>query len=219
MKSSTPAEVENRRDVGEILVRAASLGAAGLDEALKGGVRRGVFTPKIELFAGELAFPFDEVGVLRAAVATVTPLAGGDDALRAALDAANELLGISGIVSAPAVAEGLTTRLRDTFQKGKRVVPPGYFDAQVERAALEQRLYQRRDVLGDRHIRALLHLEGAAAPVPVYLPDHLAKRLPLFLRFRARVVAEVHGPVDAYETHAAALKVIALGRMMPMGKR
>src|SRR5262249_54328005 len=69
--SRNPAEAENRRGLGELFVRTESLGAAGLAEALRGGARRGTFAPKLGMFAGELWFPFDEVGVLRATAITL----------------------------------------------------------------------------------------------------------------------------------------------------
>jgi hypothetical protein len=40
----------------------------------------------------------------------------------------------------------------------------------------------------------------------------MAKKLPLYRRFPARLIAEVHLQVDQYETHPAALKVLALVR-------
>jgi hypothetical protein len=49
-------------------------------------------------------------------------------------------------------------------------------------------------------------------PVPAYLPDSLAKKLPLFQRFRIRMIAEVHLAVDQLETHPLALKGAALAR-------
>jgi hypothetical protein len=50
------------------------------------------------------------------------------------------------------------------------------------------------------------------APVPTYLPESLSSKLPLFQRFRIRVITEVHLAVDQLETHALALKVAALAR-------
>jgi hypothetical protein len=44
--------------------------------------------------------------------------------------------------------------------------------------------------------------------VPVYLPEGLGKKLPMFQRWKARVIAEVHPRVDPFESHPAALKVV-----------
>jgi hypothetical protein len=134
-------------------------------------------------------------------------------------------------MSAPAVAEGLTKRIEDAFAGGKRVVPPGYLEAQRERALLEQRQYQRRAVFGGKHLRGLLKLgapepapgvrlggpgkapAGGAVVVPAYLPESLAEELPMYPRFRVRVVAEVRLAADRYETHPAALRAMALARL------
>jgi hypothetical protein len=51
--------------------------------------------------------------------------------------------------------------------------------------------------------------------VPVYLPEAAAKKLPLYQRFKARLIAEVQLAVDQYETHPAALRVLAVGRLVP----
>ena len=48
--------------------------------------------------------------------------------------------------------------------------------------------------------------------MPAYLPEAAAKALPLFLRFPARVIAEVHPREDEVEEHPAALRVLALAR-------
>ena len=45
---------------------------------------------------------------------------------------------------------------------------------------------------------------GGGGSVPVYLPEALGKQLPMFQRFRARVIAEAHLPQDQYETSPTA---------------
>ena len=146
---------------------------------------------------------------MRATLTTVSPLVGSDEALKSAVQAAKDFLATPGLMSAPAVAEGLTKRMEDAFAQGKRVVPAGYLDAQRERALLEQRQYQRRAVFGGKHLRALVRLGGAepapgvrlgmagkappasAVVVPAYLPESLAEGLPMYPRFRVRMVAEI----------------------------
>jgi hypothetical protein len=232
-----PMLVEDRREIFEILAHAAPLDADGLDAAL-GRCRRddGKFVPVLALFAGELELPFDELAVMRATLTTVSPLVGSDEALKSAVQAARDFLATPGLMSAPAVAEGLTRRMEDAFAQGKRVVPSGYLEAQRERALLEQRQYQRRAVFGGKHLRTLLKLGGAepaggaaagikpgapgrsppggaGALVPAYLPESLAEALPMYPRFRVRVVAEIRLPADRHETHPAALRVLAMARV------
>lgn len=208
------ADVENQRDLGEILLRGEPRGAEGPGEALRAGNRRGRFVPQYSLFEGDLHFPFDEIGALRATVITVTPLIAGDESLKAAVLAANEFLRIPGLFSAPAVAEGLTGRIKDTFRQGKRMVPVSYLEAQVERALLEQRLYQRRSLFGGPHVRALLSSATAPVPVAVYLGEAAAARLPLFQRFRARLIGAAHPAVDQFEPAPTSIRAAALARIV-----
>lgn len=211
-----PSEVEDRRDVFLILAGGATTDGAGVNDALASGVRDdGRYVSSLILVAGDLSFPFDELETLKATITTVTPLVGNDENLRASVEVAKDFLKTPELRSAPAVAEGLTTRIREAFAQGRRAVPAGYLDAQTERVLLEQRHYQRREVLGGPHIRALLHTPGTSAPVPTYLPDALSKKLPLYQRMKVRLIAEVHLALDQYETHAAALEVAALARLMP----
>jgi Uncharacterized protein conserved in bacteria (DUF2169) len=213
-----PMAVEDRREVLEILARGDVADAAAVDDAVGRAVREdGRFFAPIVLVAGELATPFGEVETLQGTVNTVTPLIGDDEALRASVEAAKELLGLPPLASAPGVAEGLTARVRDAFHAGKRSLPAGYLDAQTERALLEQRAYQRRTVLGGRRQRALFHFAlGApgAAPVVTYLPEEMAPRLPLFARFRVKMIVRVHHALDQHEPGALALQALALARLV-----
>jgi hypothetical protein len=71
-------------------------------------------------------------------------------------------------------------------------------------------------------IRALLHTttgQSSIKPAPVYIPEDIAKKLPLFQRFRARVIVELYFQEDQYEAHPAALKVLALGRVQQFAEQ
>jgi hypothetical protein len=209
-----PMEIEDRREVFEIIAQGEAAPAEAVTEQLAGGVREdGKFVPVLSLFAGELHFPFDELATLRATLTTVTPIVGNDENLKAAVEVAKEFLMMPGLSSAPAVAEGLTTRIKDAFGQGKRVVPAGYLEAQTERALLDQRHYQRRTVFGGTYLRALLQVPAGPSGVPVYLKEELSTRLPSYQRFKARMIVEVHLSADQFESHPAALRVVALGRV------
>jgi hypothetical protein len=220
--SDAPAEVEERAQVFAILDRAAAIDRQGLHDALaRAAGKRGKALPPVELVEGDLTLPFDEVATLEAMVSTATPLAGGDEALAGALATAKDFLASPGVKTAPAVAAGLTSRIREVLRHGKRGLPAAEVDAQVDRALLEERRYQKRKVLGGPHLRALLFLEGPdRPPVVVYLPEAIADDLPMAARFRARVVAEVHLAVDESEMDPAALRAAALGRVvgLPSGR-
>ncbi|MEZ4302137.1 MAG: hypothetical protein R3B70_44835 [Polyangiaceae bacterium] len=60
-----------------------------------------------------------------------------------------------GMPAAAAVAGASATRVRETFEK-KGLVATAYVDAQVERALLGGRHFQRRSLLGKTHVRAIV---------------------------------------------------------------
>src|SRR6185369_17233615 len=173
------------------------------------------FVPPLALASGELELPFDELETLKATVAVVTPLVGADKGLKETLDAINEVLATPGLKSSSGV-EGLTQRLRDAFAQGKRALPQGYLDASVERMLLEQRHYQKRVVFGEPHLRAIFRPAGAADAIPVYLPEALAPKLPIYQRFKSRVLAEIVPQEDQYESSPCALRAVGLARVISM---
>ena len=218
-----PVGVEDRREILEILVHAEPGDAAGLDEALGRAVdESGRFFAPLLLLAGEIQTPFDEVETLKSTVTTVTPLIGNDEGLRATVEVAKEFLKLPGLSSSPAVTEGLTGRVRDAFNGGKRSVPAGYLDAQTERALLEQRFYQKRRVLGGPRQRALFQFLPASSGAKVhvvYLPDDVGMKLPMYARFKVRMIARVQLPLDQYEQGTLALEALALARLVTSPKR
>jgi hypothetical protein len=218
-----PAEAENRRDLAAILSRDAPISPEALGEVLARGIRAATLAPALALVEGDLVFPLDEAGLLKALVLVSTPLAAEDERLRAAVRAAFEFSAMSGASSARAVAEGLGARIKEMLRQGRRGTLIEPLEAQAERAALEARAYQKRLVLGCAHLRALLVPgfagNAAHAGVPVYLPERLAAELPMYPRFRARILAEVHPQVDVGEAHAVALRAVAVGRIVAVSRR
>ncbi|WP_437719060.1 hypothetical protein WMF45_23185 [Sorangium sp. So ce448] len=207
---------EDRRDVFLILARATATDSSGVTAALSEAVREdGKFAPPLVFVTGELRFPFDELEMLKAAVTTATPFTGGDESLETALSSANDFLSTPGLLTAPAVVDGLTDRIRQAFGRVRRAVPSGYLDAQIERALLEHRRYQKRLFDGAPHLRALLHGPGDKAPMLVYFPADVATKLPLYQRFPARLIAAAHLSMDQFEPHPFALQALALARQIP----
>jgi hypothetical protein len=221
-EAKQPSAVEDHREIMEILLRAEASDSAAVDEAVAGATREsGRYFPPLLLVSGELSTPFDEIEALKATVTTVSPLAGSDENLRASLEVAKEFLKLPGLSSSPQVADGLSGRVRDSFNAAKRQVPPGYLEAQTERALVDQRHYQYRKVLGGRRQRALFHFAGASGgtqPTCAYLPESAAAKLPLFMRFRVRIVARVHLPLDQHES-GPALEAVALARVWSPPKK
>jgi hypothetical protein len=217
--SDEPAELEDQAQVFAILDAGAATDTEGARLSLsRTAGRRGKLLPPLELFDGALSLPFDEVETLKVMVSTATPLAEGDEALGGAIAVAEKFLASPGAASSAAVAEALTARLREVIAQGKQRATAAAVDAQVERALLEQRHYQRRKVLGGLHLRALLHAAGERAPLVAYLPAEAAEALPLAARFRARLIAAVHAGVDEQEVEPLALGVAALGRVVAIGR-
>jgi hypothetical protein len=111
------------------------------------------------------------------------------------------------------VAEGLSTRIRETFEK-QRLVAAGFLDAQVGRTLLSGRCHQRRRVLGTHHVRALWS-PGAGQMIPTYLDPDTIANLPAAERLRARMLALVYAQLDQNETYPAALRAIAFAVVTP----
>lgn len=212
---NTPEEIEDRRDVLHVLVHGGPVDGYGVSEALEQGIRAdGKVISPIVLAAGQLAFAFDELEMLKATLSAAMPFAQGDEALTSATTAAKEFLSTPGLIATGPVIESITVRIREAFGRVKRPVPNDYLTTQGERALLEKRHYQKREVFSGTCLRGLFYPAGAADPIPCYLPEETCKKLPLYQRFPARVIAEVHRTADQNEVHPAALKALALGRTM-----
>ncbi len=210
-----PDETRARRAVVAIMTRGHVTGGVGLHQTMLEAVdASGSFEPPLVLMSGQLHFPFDQLETLRATVTAVTPLIAGNKELQETVDAVNELLQTPWLESSGEVAENLTDKVRGAFKRGDRMLDPSYLDNHTERILLERRCYQRRTLLGEEWIRALLAPSASRVKIPAYIPDKLAKDLPMFKRFGARVIAEAHVQQDEYESSENALKVVAFGRVI-----
>jgi hypothetical protein len=213
-------DLRDRREVFGLLARADPTDLRGIEAALTNAVREdGTFVPPLVLISGELEFPFDELETLKATIAAVMPFLAGDKKLKETVETTEQLLQTPWLKGANSVAESLTTKIRETFAQGNRMVPARYLETHTERMLLEQRAYQKRTVLGKSCIRSLLTTPGSTEQVPVYLPESLGQELPAFLRFGARMIAEGRTRVDQYESHPIALKATVLGRVLERGRR
>lgn len=207
-------EIEDHRELFEVLTRGAQSDARGVEEALAGATRDGgKLVPPLVLLSVEVEMPFDELEALRAAANAAAPLVTvADEGLRAAVEAADKFLGRPGLSAAPAVSEGLHVRIREAFAREKKVLPADYLEAQTERALLAGRHYQKREVFGETFLRVLLWLPSEKGALVGYVPEALGKKLPMYRRFKGRVIAEVHPQQDQYEGRRQALRVVAVGR-------
>lgn len=210
-----PNASRDRHDVFGVLTRAGSTDGRGLARSMLDSVSEtGRFTPPVVAMAGELRFPFDEVELLSAMIAAISPLVTPENKkLEEALGAAREVQKTP-MLQAPSSIEGVVIELRDALRQTKRAATAAQLDSHIERVLLEQRKYQKRSVFGDEQIRSIFVPVGESMAVPTYLPASLATKLPLVLRMKVRILAEAHAQQDQYESHSHALRVIALGRVV-----
>ncbi len=210
-----PWEIEDRREVFEVLAHGALSDARGVEEALAEGRRAdGKLVPPLVLVEGELEIQFDELEGLKAAASTAAPLVtSADEGLRAAVEAADAFFNRPGLLATPTVCDGLRTRIREAFVREKKSLQADYLDKQVEQALLMGRCYQKRRLFGGVLLRAHLWVAGEKDAMLAYVPEDLAGNLPMFRRFQVRVVADVHPQVDQYEMRPLALRVLIAGRV------
>ncbi|HLM76276.1 MAG TPA: hypothetical protein VK459_26395, partial [Polyangiaceae bacterium] len=219
-EEDVPQEVLDRRNVFKVLARGEPMTASGIDQEVADAIRKdGTLEPPLVLLAGDLVFPFDELETLKATVTAVSPLVAGDKKLKEVVDTVNELLKTPWLSRSGAVAEGQTARIKEAFGQGNRMVPASYLDSHTERILLEERHYQKRTVFGQTWIRSLYVSAASPDQIPAYLPESLAKQLPMFQRLRTRFIAEVHMQQDQYESHPIALRVVALARVTTLAPR
>ncbi len=213
--SEDPSELEDRREVFEVLARGTSSSQDGVDRSLFDAVRAdGRFAPQLLLLTGELRFDFDELEQLKANVSAATPFSENDEPLKKVLEQTTQFLGSPELVSSPDVSAAMSRRIQDAFAASNRPVSATYLDEQTERALLERRAYQKRAVFGEPHLRSLFYFAGSDTGVPTYLPESLGKKLPLFRRLRVRLLVEAHFQADQFESHPAALRAVAIARIV-----
>jgi hypothetical protein len=206
-------EIEDRREIFEIIAKGDRADERRVTELMDEAILEdGKFASPIILVGCELEMPFDEMEVLSALTTAASPLVGPtDETLKSAVEAAEKFLGRASSSYAPIVPEGLSNRLREAFARDKKNLPPDTLDVQAERALLGGRHYQKRDVLGGTYLRLLMRMSNDSPPLIAYAPEELGKKLPMFRRFRARIIGELHPWQDQYETRRESLRVIAMG--------
>jgi hypothetical protein len=211
--SPEAAEEATKADVFSVLSRGEPGSAQDLVPGRPDEGNDGDGHAALYLLAGTIAFPFDEIEVLKATVAAASPLATSDKKLKEVLDMVDEVMKMP-LQGAPEVVQSFTLRVRDAWTSANRLLPPDYLVVHTDRMLLNQRHYQKRELLDDEWIRALFTASGEGAAIPAYVPSKLAKRLPLFRQFPARIVVEALPQQDQYEMHPIALRVAALARVL-----
>jgi hypothetical protein len=208
---------EPRRTAMTVLSRGSAFGGSDMLSLLLEARRPdGSLEPPFALVKGTLRFPFDDIETLKAMVASATPFATGNKILADALDTANQVLAAPKPPSE--MAANVAKNIRAAYEKSDRL-EVSYLDESTEKTLLAERSYNRRSLLGDKWVRALLTPAAGKTAVVAYIPDAIAKDLPMFTSFVARLIVRVHPQQDQYEPSDVALEVVALGRVLSFGPR
>jgi hypothetical protein len=215
-----PAAARDRHHVFGVLTRAPLTEARGVPAAVRAATdAHGRFTAPLVVVEGELLFSLDELRVLKTTAACAKPLAKDNKRLQDVLASIDEVADTPLLVGAAGATEGLLREVLAAASQSKRALPVKVLEEHVERLLLGQRAYQLRTVLGGPQIRAVLTPGRESSALVSYVPEAVAPKLPLSLRFRARVIAEVHPSPDPQEAAPLALRVVALSRLVPLPGR
>jgi hypothetical protein len=197
------------RDAFEVVAATTPTELGELSSSVRAAVDHGRLTPPLLLLRGRLKLPFDAHKQLQLARQLVEPLCANDETLR------RYLAGIAPWITRPdglvGSVQGLTSQLFSAVQSQVTTLPKGHLERALQRMLLEQRAFVRRHLFGDDHVVGqLAGADGTA--VTVYVTEAGAQRLPLFDEIDLRLLAEVHPPVDAFETDRWVLLARCLAR-------
>lgn len=167
--------------------------------------------PPLVLVAGELRPTFDEIEMLRAIIAVVQQVAGGDKKILSSIAVGQAALAAP-VVPRPETTLGLVKQI--DLSAASLSLPAGYVLAEVERVLVEGRKYKRRTLLGAARVRADLTLARSGEAMPLYLPDSAAASLPLLPAFPVVALCEIIPREDLTEAQDEALLAAALGRVL-----
>lgn len=218
-----PSDLDDRREVFEVLARGQASDPSALRRGLREAVRPdGRFQAPLVVVSTSLVTPFDDRARLEATLTTVAPFVpepspgesgdGEPHPLEKAVREARGFLARADELCPPSILAGYTDRVRVAFHEEDRELRPNYLAEEVELALLQHRKYQERVVFGEPHLRTLALAPGED-PIVAYLPVALGPLLPMYPRFPVRLVAELHHRTDHVERSTLALVVRALGRV------
>ncbi len=190
----------------ERLLTTESWSDTELDSLVQGALARAAPAPLVTL-AGQLTFPWSDAErlvVLHAFAQGSAPSPRDEPSLAALLARTAKTL------SADWVPGHVARELADAIER--LIAPAGVERTAIERALVERRAYQRRNLLGGDHVRGLLAITGLTAPLPCYVPIEAAASMPLSPSFAARVFGELRRQQDDLEAHPLCLRALAVGR-------
>jgi len=213
------AGIEGADELGilEALDKGTAADSPAITLALQASVRPdGRFAPPLLVVEGDLALSFDAVEELKVTVTTALPFAPGDDDMSASLKAARDFLEASGDVPSATVAQSLASRILASFTRVRRPAGQDYLEREVQRALVEQRRNKVGMHAGAPHARATLGLQGERSPLLCFVPKPALPYLPLASKLQGRMIVEATPLADQYESHAFALRLVAVARRLSL---
>lgn len=220
MLSNDPSEILQQTRASAILQQAET---SNREQALTtletAAAKPGRFAPPLELFDGEIEVLFDELAAIRARLAMLPASVQRDEPTQSLVTEAKRLLESTDTNYALPLLRQVDEALRRALVAGKHIARPDELDALTARSLLEKRLYQKSLVLGGEHLRAQFVSAESTEPLVVYLPAEAALFLPMSVRFRCRMIAEIQFNPDERNTGLFVLRCLALGKVMTTAKR
>lgn len=208
--SENPADVEERRDVFEVLAAGTAVDSYRAQELLSSAVNAdGALNHPVVVLKGQLDFPFEELDELKAIVSAATPYTNKDAAALELLRHAREFLSADGQPCAGAAIRSWIEQITSLYERRSLLVP-GFLAQQARAALLTNRCYQLRPVFGGEYRRTLLQTSRTEAPLPVYLKKDVAALLPAVQFQNVVLLGELHPPIDDADSAPLAVRVVAL---------
>ncbi|MFO0553382.1 MAG: DUF2169 domain-containing protein [Polyangiaceae bacterium] len=203
-----------RREILAVLTQTTSEEPSAAPRLLEQAVdEQGRFAPPLAVFEATLQFVYPDVARLRVMVEVLEPLLAQDKRLKELCEAGQQVLG-----RARPNAGGAATRaidsIREHVTQNAKLIRRESLESMVADQLLEDRAWDSRPVFGEKHLRMALGKEEGR--VPAYVVESVSDKLPLFDSFRARVLAEVHARQDRSETCKAALRLVAVARVLEL---
>jgi hypothetical protein len=208
--SENPADVEERRDVFEVLAASMATDSYRARELLAEAVKPdGALVHPVAVIKGKLEFPFEELDELKAIVTAATPYTNRDAAAVELLHHAREFINSDGQPCASAAIRSWSEQIISLYER-RALLVSGFLAQQARSALLTNRCYQVRRVFGGEYRRALLESSKYDAATPVYLNKEAADLLPAVVAQEVAILGELHPPIDDSDGAPLAIRVLAL---------
>jgi hypothetical protein len=209
----SPKELQAQLEVAAVLREAPRASAGDLLPLVRRSADTGFFVAPIAVTDGTIKVSYDELQLLQVALQIAAPFSILEKRLKPVYDRAQAAAAQPDVIS-EAGLRSVTRELFQQFHACVRSVESGYLESETERVLLDRRAYKRRSFLDAEWLRAELVMQSGSAPIPTYLPAHLAQKLPLLASFHARIIIEVLPRQDHREQSPLATRVVALARLL-----